>query len=110
MSTQTTHTPGPWEANDTLLASDDIVEVFHVRDETGEKPVADVYSYENRDEARANAVLISAAPEMLEALQQALVALDMDDAFGADIDARHVAEEDAYHLLTSAIAKATGAQ
>ena len=53
--------------------------------------------------------MIKALPELLKAAKAAVIALDMDDKFGDDIDARHTAEQDAFHLLHSAIAKSASA-
>ena len=52
------HTPTPWESNNNLLKTDALIEIFSDKDEMGEKPIADVYSYENFDEAEANAAFI----------------------------------------------------
>lgn len=44
--------------------------------------------------------------DLLAALEKCIVALDMDDRFGDDIDARHAAEESAFYAAREAIAKA----
>lgn len=36
-----------------------------------------------------------------EVLEKVVTALDMNDKFGDDLDARHQAEEDAYHNVMS---------
>lgn len=55
----------------------------------------------------ANAKLLAAAPDLLEACIEALRALDLHDKFGEDTEAREQAEIDAHHKLISAIEKAT---
>lgn len=100
MSTPTTHSPGPWKT-----------EIWKY---SGEKPHRDLIVQNNQfwlakiawdegldnpytireQEARANAALIAAAPEMLEALQN----LENDDN---SIPAH------AWAMVQSAIAKAT---
>lgn len=79
MSTETsvkTHTAGPWTAKATSI--DDVVEI---RDGEG-RQLASVYAVEYTklrpvtvEETAANARLIAAAPEMLEALDFAVDAL-----------------------------------
>ena len=46
---------------------------------------------------------ISALSRAYTALQDCITALDMDDAFGDDIDARHSAEEDAFCAAKAAL-------
>lgn len=62
----TTHTPGPWK-----ITSEEFV------DDAKGGPVARIYSRQTRpaDELKANAALIAAAPEMLEALNGLLEAI-----------------------------------
>jgi hypothetical protein len=59
-----THTPGPWELNgDTITGKDT---------DLNRSPIATVsHFYRNREIDQANARLIAAAPELLEALEQA---------------------------------------
>ena len=72
----TAHTPGPWAF---LEAEDDLADRIGPWTIGGPKldDIAEVYSDENatvgivRDEAIANARLIAAAPDLLEALQEA---------------------------------------
>lgn len=103
---KTTHTPGPWNA---------IIKKPTKRDAPGTTLVAaggmlaiDCYqSGESFDEDAANALLIAAAPDMLKALRNAVLAL------------AHVCESDSadaklygdtYRAVSDAIAKATGAK
>ena len=62
------------------------------------------------DQAKASAAYLAHAanvlPGLVEALREAIVALDMDDNFGDDIDARHAAEEKAFLVCSSALALA----
>jgi hypothetical protein len=95
MSTQ--HTPGPWhfdgqEFNDVLEADGELVAVaLHLRTRKPERSLA---------EAAANARLIAAAPDLLEALR------DLVDT----MTGRTEGETVALHNALSAIAKATGEQ
>lgn len=91
------HVPGPWTVhgdNHTLIGCDDrkmmLAEVLweHVVTEWG-RPLA---------EAQANARLIAAAPELLEACEAAL----------ANLTPLYSADHHVMRLLTAAIAKAEG--
>ena len=62
-----THTPGPWTTEETPLSSRSTGR-WHVFDGFGTTAV--VFGYD--DEAAANARLIAAAPELLEALKDVL--------------------------------------
>lgn len=104
------HTPGPWQVK--IGSQQPKLQVW--RHEPNQLPItriADVIEQpipiEHGDHV-CNASLIAAAPDLLEACQEAIIALDMDDKFGDDIDARHDAEENAFLLLKSAVRKATG--
>jgi hypothetical protein len=66
------HTPGPWDWNDNLYESDRIVEILHDKDEHGTEPIADVHKISDHNQTFANAKLIAAAPDLLEALYSAL--------------------------------------
>ena len=66
------HTPGPWEVAGSVIVlpnfpHDDICEVFNELDHTVTIPM---------DQARANAHLIAAAPEMLEALEECVLGFE----------------------------------
>jgi hypothetical protein len=59
MATQN-HTPGPWKTN-----------CLHIERQNGQSIAATVHdSWQTEEEELANARLIAAAPELLEALQQ----------------------------------------
>jgi len=86
------HTPGPWtfDGGYLLTPSGDLVK----------HKIASNRSVDNSDEERANALLMSASPEMLECLQQAekeLSKLDKDPFI-----------EDALAYIRHGIKKATG--
>ena len=63
------HTPGPWRAVPNAPGISDTVI------DSGRRVVADVISRKSTDELRANARLIAAAPELLDALEGLLNAL-----------------------------------
>jgi hypothetical protein len=103
----TKHTPGPWKyhmglydgmpphARGYIYPVDHKIEGFNMyTDISGDK-------YEDRDEVEANARLIAAAPELLEALELVRVGLDMGNA-----DYNPAVKE----RVAAAIAKATGQQ
>ena len=89
------HTPGPW----TILSASNRTPLVKAGP-TVEETVAMVIDFYKPDEAPANARLIAAAPEMLEALK--------------DVDARltHIGHMEAnaltHGIVRAAIAKATG--
>lgn len=84
------HTPGPWEVQRTYTA-------LEIR--TAEsKPVATLPGY--KAPYKATACLIAAAPDLLEAAQDALDALTNED----------LDPQDAIDALEQAIAKATGGE
>lgn len=59
-------TPGPWElAHSHERKGHLLTEVYK-----GRENLASIHAYENHDEAEANARLIAAAPELLEALEE----------------------------------------
>ena len=93
------HTPGPWRVKrSTHFAQNDIKEYFWV----GFGPIGDETPIFKKDltENEANARLIAAAPELLEACL-AIFNRDIDDPDGYD---------KAFDLVRSAIAKATGGE
>ena len=69
MSTQTKHTPGPWEAYP--HSKEPVTTIIGNRTDG----IAKVLASGNRDLDDANARLIAAAPSMLEALKQAAFAI-----------------------------------
>lgn len=92
----TKHTPGPWEAQPPRLGA--AITIY-----AGDTPIATTASntspltmeMHRRGEIKANARLIAAAPELLEALQMALVYIDGEGT------------PEQYEQAAAAIAKAT---
>lgn len=82
------YTPGPWEAYD-----DTVFDFFEVRDKKGE-PIAEI-------PFETNARLIAAAPEMLETLHEALIAIEGECETNED-------REGLIDLIKDTIAKAEG--
>ena len=91
MPSETKHTPGPWKRQTGINAAfpelPEIIQIVHERDDGGARYVCDLmpHVYETtpdglREELDANARLIAAAPEMLEALEQILDALEHEDS------------------------------
>ncbi len=92
------HTPGPWKTDgDEIILSSDGRNLADVWTEFAAIP---------RDEAVANARLIAAAPELLEALP-ALIVIALDSLDGMDAETREECERD-IAKARAAIAKATG--
>ena len=88
------NTPGPWLAHKTGLARSGVPE-FEIQYSAIGECVAEIVHGE------ADAYLIAAAPDMLEALRRAVLAL----AFAAETSS---AMHDDYEAVSRAIAKATG--
>jgi hypothetical protein len=99
-----THTPGPWEAVGNLVRSP-----MHQPEGLPRgvliSEFRDGYSAPYSDEAKANARLIAAAPELLEALQ--LVAREVTDYVRPTSADSHL-PTDIVAAVHAAIAKATG--
>jgi hypothetical protein len=78
---QATHTPGPWVAGDWNA-------------HTLQIPIDDAYgiaiarAWGGNDEATANARLISAAPDLLEALELCIERVEVDDPFAKELVAK----------------------
>lgn len=114
------HTPGPWftnEAEACIWARSGrrapVATVFTAEDPTSEgSPESGVYS----PEESANAALIAAAPELLEALRNFIATIDVsggvaesDCGLSAPVaDPEWCDLGDAYHQARAAIAKAEG--
>jgi len=86
-------TPGPWETRDDYS----IVAPTYIT-------IAYVALHGNTEMERANARLIAASPDLLDALK--LVVLDLDLAMSYD----EAAELNSLRIARAAIAKATGEQ
>lgn len=97
MSDKAKHTPGPWiiEATPRSIAEDYVIRTEH-------SVVAAILPLYNEDETDANARLIAAAPELLEAAKEAREALQ------PFLTEEPAAEWTAARMLDAAIAKATG--
>jgi hypothetical protein len=95
----TKHTPGPWRVDPDhfrdVQTTDGAIEICLA--EGGEPYGKNLFSVPPIEEAHANARLIAAAPDLLEALKAILE--DMDSEHGTDYD---------YAKARAAIAKATG--
>lgn len=93
------HTPGPWEWGSVNGMVDNYINVYAANSAKGDKLVAQCHA----KRARADAALISAAPDLLEACRAALdIAEGLDEFHDGDVGA------DARRLLAAAIAKAEG--
>ena len=106
------HTPGPWNVATNPGGPENQPAFPSVRDNTGNPHGQDIVCMPlgNSETVKANARLIAAAPEMLEALQEAIPALvDMrDEAKNAGAWVSEGIAEDALSAARAAVAKATG--
>lgn len=91
----TPHTPGPWYAD-----GDHVVKHDYAQDIICVPPRGDAYR-RPYEEARANACLIAAAPDLLAALARLVDFVSALDEFPEEI-------EDAHEQARAAIAKAKG--
>ncbi len=102
------HTPGPWTINTAGGAKAgepfQITEIYVYAPNTQDDTAicADVIDPVTQEPSFANALLIAAAPDMLQALRRAVLAL----AFAAETSP---AMRDDYNAVSAAISKATGA-
>jgi len=101
-----THTPGPWEATQEREFYQDHVQPYSIRtvrdDEEDIVYIARCMDSWDTD-MRANARLIAASPDLLEACKAAVAALTQPKTYPADIQA-------ATKWLSAAIAKAEGSE
>ena len=92
----TQHTPGPWEASEAKDPANRIIVGPNPHFPGKRMTLADVFGFTGAESAEANARIIAAAPDLLEALRSILPL------------AVHTSPEDvAVHAARAAIAKAT---
>ena len=94
------HTPGPWLIAESVVSRHAVTNMRRIRSKNEgleHGAVCDVYGIQDGSEASANARLIAAAPDLLEALQGIVSA---DDAH--ELTQKHI------ESARAAIAKATG--
>lgn len=97
------HTPGPWEWDTSPVDYDPEQEApWLVSAGSSKYPDCAILQGNIKCHSHANARLIAAAPEMLDALRRAVLAL----AFAAESSK---AMQDDYEAVSAAIEKATGA-
>ena len=103
MTTQATHTPGPWKEKRKLA-------IYSADDE----PICAVFPAETEERSKADARLIAAAPDLLEALKNArewldeLAGLVQSGMFDAAEDWAGANAVSVDSTLAEAIAKAEG--
>lgn len=103
------HTPGPWKAHfnvPTAMIAGHIIKT----DNDLMRPIASLWEgggTKGKPTQIANAHLIAAAPELLEALRSLLAYTDMLDE-GCAVSGNPVAEDPAQSAARAAIAKAEG--
>lgn len=118
MTPKDSHTPGPWKAREGFHA--DTIEIFHP-DKSVKPPfypceIATIASDRDTAKAKANARLISATPELLEALRMWLdihetpagFAGKYGKAFDDALAAQQLKVDAAASAARAAVAKATG--
>lgn len=105
------HTPGPWEV--VLFFPDDCKdEGYWIRDEINRNWIARVHRWNGAPRSpdatsKANAYVLAAAPDLLAAWEQFLVAKNADETTAAAL-AGLAAVQKARGKAVAAIAKATG--
>jgi len=110
MTTQ--HTPGPWEWDSAVWDYDPNQDApWLVTEALGDRVLSGMIQCNGE----ANARLISAAPDLLEALRESQIALGLMLSYHGQgqqdyADVAQVRAQDAYDLNSAAIAKATGEQ
>lgn len=113
------HTPGPWECEPDLCHFDTLTTVVgggHRKGYLGRELIVQVGGYAGAGEATANARLIAAAPDLLDAAKIALSLIDGGRIYeqqccggGAECGCRgSTYADEAVHFLRAAIARATG--
>ena len=98
------HTPGPWDVYIHDEWSNYYGNISHNWQENGmnyTRTIATILKYASEEERQANASLIAAAPELLEALQSCIKCLTMDSDMEEDFSPEIT-------LAKNAIKKATG--
>ena len=100
------HTPGPWKV-DSPPRTVTFEPAFAVNGDYG-PPLAFVLGSDDHPEVRANARLIAAAPDLLEALEAALPWIDLARGSDLNTDASHEAIDRIEAQARAAIAKAKG--
>ena len=96
------HTPGPWSIKD------DTVNAIEPDVMAGEFYIAQCFGHSHHDEALANARLIAAAPELLEALQ--ITRGNIASLGPAGALTPYTSYQEWLAMVDAAIAKATGGQ
>jgi hypothetical protein len=106
-ATASAYTPGPWTYDWLEQHEPTDIAAFRIDSTVEWDTVADVFEQDGEGRAGANARLIAAAPELLEALDYLLAqTVDQELAFGIELTE---GEKKAHERALSAIAKATGA-
>ena len=96
------HTPGPWEVR-LSMGSQSIA--YDISSDDGRVCSSPRWATPREDEALANARLIAAAPDLLEALEAIMHAHQADIEFDPDPDSP---AHDAWDMADAAISKAKG--
>jgi hypothetical protein len=110
-----THTPGPWELGSKEHGDEYALCIVQNSSWRGQQFIARAEpfgAHEGMDEAEANARLIAAAPELLEALKAFFAAWDMlpNGVYDKEVIEHWIETElsDKVRLMRAAIAKAEG--
>lgn len=102
---QAKHTPGPWMATTLVTMREPLESHFQIRRENGQViAVTHLDSWATKEEDKANARLLAAAPDLLASLQAILVFA----RFGAHEMGTDTKEHQDFVAARDAIAKATG--
>ena len=98
-----THTPGPWEAKQTAVGITTITSVIMTNDD-GLRFLNNINNVAiSKDEAQANAQLIAAVPDLLDAVKRLILAFDVGDIAHTTLNGRgYPALADARQVLAKA--------
>ena len=95
---RTKHTPGPWKYAPHLCSDGYRVFVPHEADNDQHDAIADLETWQTPEQTEANARLIAAAPDLLQAVKLLQVRVFMAEG----------SENEEYRMATAAIQKAEG--
>ena len=96
---QTQHTPGPWHSVQPTFDREIMQAYFYICNDIEAKTIMDKYEHE------ANARLMAAAPNLLEACESYLKANDFHNVTLSDLSSEEI---DLYNKISLAVSKAKG--
>jgi hypothetical protein len=101
-TTASAHTPGPWLTTKSAIGTWHI----HLQDGSTLAEVGDGPFEDDKAQVEANALLIAAAPEMLEAIENQI--LNWEALMSGEWDGNHDSIRNTLRRLNAVVAKANG--